>query len=499
MKRWWSMALVLLAVALVVPADALPLRAVRARAAILALELQDAEEILSGEDDAPDVAIERARLKLYRGDCDGAKAILERPDLDEVDEHPLMLEVAKGCARGTAATIVEGDEAKGVVVRFQDDDDRALFPVIADAAAKARDMLHEELGTRLPDPVFIDLVRDQFTLAALSGLPEQAAKTTGTVAVAKWGRVLMISPRAAPAGYPWLDTLTHEMTHLVLSQATRERAPLWLQEGVAKRQEVRWRERTPFDGVPSADAVAYDGMRRGIALPLDGLGPSIAMLPSPEQATVAFAEVESFIAYWVEQNGPEALPKLLATIRDQLPGAKVADAIQTVSGKTLAEWDGRWRAHLEAASPSLPPDFVAGAGSKDRAQAARRRRLGELLLGRGHHHAAGHELAIAHRLVGSDAGVRCLYAEALSGMGAHVKAASLVNASSDVLLPTGRWWSLHESYAMDAALPHARHHGIAHDPFNPPVPCEELPEGELPSDPIRRAICEAAWRAPREP
>jgi hypothetical protein len=484
-------------------ADALPFKAVRARLLILELDLAGAEEILSGEDADPEVAIERARLALYRGDCDAALAIIERPDLEEVESHPLLLEVSKGCARGTAATVIVRDDVKGVVVRFQDDEDRALFPIIADTAVAAREMLHKELGTRLPDPVWIDLVRDQFTLAAMTGLPERAAKTTGTVAVAKWGRVIMISPRAASAGYPWLDTLTHELTHLVLSQATRERAPLWLQEGVAKRQEIRWRPATPFDGIPSADAVAWHGILKGIALPLDGLGPSIAMLPSPEQATVAFAEVSSFIQYWVAQNGETALPKLLTAIRDQLPSADVSDAIKEVSGKTLGDWDIAWRNHLANLSPVLRSDFAPGGGghsadASDRAQAARRRRLGELLLMRRHHHGASHELSAAHALVPSDASVRCMFVDALRGVGEEVQAASLVVSHEDVLLPTGRWWSLHELFAMGDALPHSRLYAIGHHPTLPPIPCHELPEGDLPADPVHRAICEAAWRVPRE-
>ena len=86
----------------------------------------------------------------------------------------------------------------------------------------------------------------------MTGLPYKSAQTTGTVAVAKWGRVTILSPRASRHGYPWRDTLTHEMTHLAISMQSRERAPLWLHEGVARREETRWREPGPFDDRPSA-------------------------------------------------------------------------------------------------------------------------------------------------------------------------------------------------------------------------------------------------------
>jgi hypothetical protein len=493
-------AAMVMALALIAAGDAgaFPFKALRARAAILDLDLDGAAEILEGAEDDPDAAIELGRLHLYRGDCDAALRVLERPDLDKHELHPMLLGVAKGCARATAATVIVRDDVRGVVVRFQDDEDRALFPVIADAAVKARDMLALELGTRLPDPLWIDLVRDQFTLAAHTGLPEEAAKTTGTVAVAKFGRVVMLSPRADPDGYPWMDTLAHELTHLVLSQATRDRAPLWLQEGVAKRQETRWRDPTPFDAIPSPDAVAWAGIQQGLALPLDGLGPSIAMLPSPEQARVAFAEVASFIQFWVDKSGREAQPKLLAALRDMPPGDDVSAAIKAVSGAGLAEWDQRWRGHLAATKPTLSPELSPGHQLPDGAKVARRYRLGELLLARGHSHAAEHRLAQAQALYAKDADLRCLYAEALRGQGNELAAAALVEQPAQIIAPSGRWWSLHDVYLIGDALPQARMHALGTSPFDPAVACHELPAGEYPADPIARAICEAAWRVPRE-
>ena len=488
----------LLVLLLATNASALVFAAARARIKIFALQLDEAAKILESAGEDVDVLIERARLAVYRGDCDGALAILERPDLVERDESAMLLAVSKGCARGTAATIIERDDKLGVVVRFQDDADRPLFPFIAKAAAQIRDALARDLGTRLPEPLFVDLVRDQLTLSALSGLPEQAAQTTGTVAVAKFGRVMIISPRAARHGYRWLDTLAHEITHLVLSQATRERAPLWLHEGVAKRQEVRWRTSTPFDAIPAADDVAAYGIARGLDLPLTGLGPSIAMLPSPQQAMIAFAEVSSFIDFWVARAGDRALPKLLEAIRDAPPGGDAGEAISTVSGVTLGDWEKRWRAWLASQPHKPPPELSPARGHGAAREVARRSRLGELLLLRGHHRQAAIELERAHTLLPSDATVRCNYVDAHTGLGQHFEAARLVAQPKHIRLPIGRWWSLHAAFEGTAALPNAWQESIAHDPLNPAVACRELPVGELPTNPIQRALCEAARREPWE-
>lgn len=476
---------------------------VRARLAILDLRFDEAASLLHRAGESPDVIVERARLAIYRGDCDGAAALLDRSDM-KADEAAGELEpIAVGCARATAATLMRSDP-RGVVVRFQDASDVALFPVLADAALEIREALARDLGTRLPDPIFIDMVRDQLSLAALSGLPEKAAKTTGTVAVAKWGRVLILSPRATPHGYGWLDTLAHEMTHLVLSQATRDRAPLWLQEGVAKREEIRWRPRHPFDGVPSADDVAHAGIARGLGLPLTGLGPSIAMLPSAEQAMVAFAEVSSFIAYWIESAGPDALPKLLRALRDAAPGARPSEAISEVTGTSLEDWERRWRSWLDSRPLVVPEEMQGGhehSGGKvvTFRELARGKRLSELLLERGHARAASVVIAKSRSLVPTDASMRCLHVDALVGDQRAAEAPPLVAAPRDIRSPTPRWWSLHERLGGEGALPHARFFAIGGAPFDAHVACEERPSSELPSDAIRRELCVAARRRPWDP
>ena len=52
---------------------------------------------------------------------------------------------------------------------------------------------------------------------------------------------MIVSPRALVAGYPWLDTLTHEYTHYVVTRISHNTVPIWLHEGIAKFEERRWR------------------------------------------------------------------------------------------------------------------------------------------------------------------------------------------------------------------------------------------------------------------
>lgn len=471
-------------------------RATRARNATIEMDYPAAHTILDGTDpsDAA-LSLERAHLFIYEGNCDEAATILARPDLVNRPEAQILGDIARGCARSMAGTLTV--EENGVRVRLQDDDDRALVPLIVDTALRARTMLVKDLGVELPLPVHIDLVRDQFALAAMTGLPEQAARTTGTVAVAKWGRVTMLSPRATSGNYAWLDTLAHEMTHLALSRGTRDKAPLWLQEGVAKRQQIRWREAEPLDDFPPDDVTARIGMERGLGVELDRIGPSIAMLPSAEQASVAYAEVASFIRYWAREAGDEALPQLVVRLKDAREPDDVGRAIHAVSAADFATWVSRWKTYLSSVQTTIPTDLEPGAKPTFAADAARRVRLGTLLQNRGHAKAASMERTKAHTAAPFDANVRCALAESLVAMNEMQRAGALVEKIEDVHYRVGRWHSLHGLLFPDAPdVEHQFQMGISLDPMEPLVSCEEKPAPELPKDPLRAAICEMARRAP---
>ena len=296
-------------------------RAVQAHALTMELEADRAEALLlAGAPDDPSVGLELGRALLYRTDYERAAEVLERPEVSKVRDGARLAALARDCARTMAGAVTVRDDEHGVVVRLQDDRDAVLVPWIGQVAAQARTTLARDLGVELPRPIRIELVRDHFALSSMTGLPEQSARTTGTVAVANWGRVAMLTPRATPDGYPWMDTLAHELTHLAIGRGTRDRAPLWFQEGVAKREESRWRDSDPSDNYPSPDSLAAVGFDHGLGLDLDKLGPSIAMLPSADQAMVAFAEVQSFVQYMLEKAGPESLPKVLVAMRDQESG-----------------------------------------------------------------------------------------------------------------------------------------------------------------------------------
>ena len=491
--------------------------------AITEIDTRRATELLEHTSlDSTALSVERARLAIYLGECDRAQAILSNPSLSESRDGASLAELAKSCAGATAAGFVIEDPQRGVWLRLQDDADRALAPFLFEVAAQARDTVSKEIGIDLPRPLRIDLVRDLFSLSAVSGLPLKAAETTGTLAVARWGRVIMLSPRAPAQGYPWQDTLAHEITHLLVTRATRDFAPLWLQEGLAKRFEVRWRPVRPFDQPDWADVAARNAALSGRSVGIDKLGPSIAMLPTPEAAGTAFAEVTSFMHFFIEQNGEPALRLLFADLRGN--GAEGADAaLHSVTGYGLAEWNSRWQRFLREpvkapaeSGPGAPPSHVRDLG--------RRIRLADLLAGRGQGRQSAAEveplLAAASRVPQ----VRARAARGLYQAGDDTGAEHALGAVTEIDGVYGPWFALagrgfkHGGQLSESESAFTL--GLSADPLSDEVACEGYPrtnsvaaadasapapdaagtsvEPPLPTRPAWLELCKAARSVPRD-
>ncbi|MBN2193781.1 MAG: hypothetical protein JW751_13275 [Polyangiaceae bacterium] len=432
--------------------------------------------------DAAAVTIERARLAIYRGDCLSAAVILDASTLVVSPDLEGLSSVAHACAQATAGASIVEDAERGVWIRLQDARDRALVPFVTAVAGRARSYLEREIGIAMPRPLRIELVRDLFSLAALTGLPLEAAETTGTVGVARWGRIILLSPRATPRGYPWEDTLAHELVHLFVTRASRDRAPLWLQEGIAKGYETRWRSPRPFDDETDHDSVAAAALRSGRAVGLDGLGQSIALLPTPELAASAYSEVSSFVHYLESQQGTPALRLLLADLR----GLGVPDpnpALRSATGYDLGAWRTRWESALRI-RPGPPPTPTPVSTPTVRSllevrDLVRRVRLAELLSRRGHHEGVVRELGPALAAHPREPNLRWRAARASLGLGRSDQAHQLLGEIADVDSAHGGWFALRGRFAQEAndhdRRDSARSMAVALDPLLEDVGCLGYP------------------------
>ncbi len=245
-----------------------------------------------------------------------------------------------------AADEVKGDDAQEsahFVVYTRPGKDALLVPYALEALEKAYATLTRDLGYSPPAKVRVEVYETAQALARVSPLTVAEIKASGTIALCKYNRLMITSPRALLRGYAWLDTLSHEFVHYLVTRKGRNAVPIWLQEGLAKFLETRWRG-APGQAVDeTSTGLLTRAARDRKLIPFAAMHPSIAKLPTQEMAALAFAEVESAIKLLHQRGGQQALTELVAAMAT---GFSDENAVAQAYGKPFAQFEQEWRADL---------------------------------------------------------------------------------------------------------------------------------------------------------
>ncbi len=297
------------------------------------------------------------------------------------------------------------------VVRYEKGIDQVLVSYALDALAKADHSIQKHLGIRVPGPIRLEVYPSARSLASVSSLSLENIETSGTVALCKWNRLMIASPRSLLYGYPWLDTINHELVHLALTHASRHQAPVWFHEGLAKLYERSWRGLTPAAYLqPSTASLLITAAHEKKLIAFDRMHPSIAMLPSQEEAALAFAQVVTFLESFRKAKGDQGLTQAIAAMAQ---GRDARAALADVADTDFAKLERSWQESLRTrpAQPKrqeLKRRFVDNAQEADESldvpvdRARKHLRIGDLLWGRGRKRAAGAEYTKARGFAPSD-------------------------------------------------------------------------------------------------
>ncbi len=232
--------------------------------------------------------------------------------------------------------------------------DRVLLPYAFEALDLAYDALAEELGYRPPTPVRVEIYPQTAVLAQVSVLSDAEIRTSGTIALCQYNRLMITSPRALLRGYGWVDTLIHEYVHYVVNQKAANRVPIWMHEGLAKYLERRWRGEDQNQISLASEQLLQERLKANTLIPFEAMHPSMAKLPSQEDAAVAFAEVYTVMEYLRQKVGPGAFAKVLDTINQ---GYDAQTAFAMVLGTTFKEFEKDWKVFLKTRpKPNIPAD-----------------------------------------------------------------------------------------------------------------------------------------------
>ena len=300
--------------------------------------------------------------------------------------------------------------------------EEVLVPYALETLESIHRALAEDLGHRPPGgKIRVEVVNNARELSKVSTLTYQQIQTTGTIAICKFNKLMVTSPKAVARGYDWQDTLSHEYIHLVVSQMSRNTVPIWLHEGLAKFLESRWRGKPGLAMTPSTQALLGRRVKADTLIPFEKMHPSIAMLPTAEDAATAFAEVYYAIDYVHTTKGNKGLRDIILGLKE---GKTDRKSVEDATGMPFALFEKSWLAHIKKQpfpKELLPRDEVVLAenakGGKDdkkkgreisfgdfaevtEVEARKSAHLGELLRERNRVKAAAEEYGKAHKVVG---------------------------------------------------------------------------------------------------
>ena len=312
------------------------------------------EELLQAYPDSPEASYFRGRVLFEQGKYDEAvKAYAEAGDrgatpgtfdaLAHRGGSPVESDarLARNAAQETAGDAVF--ESEHFILRTRPGKDTLLAPYALKALEKAYDGLTKDLGVVPAQKIRVEVYDSARSLAQVSPLTVEQIKASGTIALCKYNRLMITSPKALLRGYPWLDTLSHEFVHYLVTQKGRNRVPIWLQEGLAKFLETRWRGAPGLAVDEMSLQLLQHAARGGKLIPFARMHPSIAMLPTQEQAALAFAEVEAAMRLLYTRGGQAALTELVAAMAS---GMTDEQAVAQAYGKSFKDFEADWRADV---------------------------------------------------------------------------------------------------------------------------------------------------------
>jgi len=371
----------------------------------------------------------KARLRVFQGENQEAWNLLDGLSIDggpedEVERLRLAVKAVLETTRGWVETETPDGHFR---IRHPRGPDAVLVPMLAEALTGIRTRLGERLGVIPDHPVLVEVYPSVIDLAFVTGLTEANMTDSGTIAIAKYCRLMITSPRALLRGYDFLQTLAHEYLHLLINKRSQGRVPIWLHEGLARYFEHFWDR----DGVPklkpTEESLLAAALRDGELVPFEAMSPSMALLPSQRHTMLAFAEVQTSIAFLLDRFGADAASRLLELLGSGR-AKDLDDALRRVTRQDAAGFERQWRRWLkrqglrihEGVAPTFRR-FRLSARAEDAEELDAMEKgvrdhvmLGDLLRGRSRHRAGLEEYRRAEKKAGGLARslVRCRQATA---------------------------------------------------------------------------------------
>lgn len=232
--------------------------------------------------------------------------------------------------------------------------DEVLLPYIDHVVARTLPILEQAFGPVGDQPIAIHVYPRTEDLGRVSGLTVEQIRNSGTIALCKYNRVMITSPQDLVFGYAWADTVAHELTHWFVIKRGGPGVPVWLHEGLARSFEGVWRGRPAAQLDRSERQALLSARAKKKFITLQKMSPSMALLPTQEDTSLAFAEVHHAVS-WLLARGAMAQTREGRSADGQAgrliglfgQGLEEEGALQKFSGLTRDAFQAQWKKDLQ--------------------------------------------------------------------------------------------------------------------------------------------------------
>jgi tetratricopeptide (TPR) repeat protein len=252
----------------------------------------------------------RGSYYFYRGDYQACLAELEKARALAApgDEEPALYERSQQLvAEWKGAKEARSDH---FIIRYRPGPDEVLIEPAKDTLERAYAVLTADFNVTPGDPVLVEFYPSFAGFSSATHLAMEDLENSGTIAVCKYRRLMINTPRNLFYGYEYRDTLSHELVHFVVYQRYAEAVPIWLHEGLAKYEEERWRKDQGGELSPTMQSLLASALKENTLITFDRMSPSFAYLKTPAQGQLAFAEVNCMVKFLLARGGWDTIFKL---------------------------------------------------------------------------------------------------------------------------------------------------------------------------------------------
>jgi len=240
----------------------------------------EVKRLLGDEPNDPKLLELASHIAFHKGDYQEASKLMKQALAQDGED-----EKKKGFASFLEETLALVSSFKRVesshfVISLDEKQDGILTDYLIDSLEKTYQVMAQQYGFQPLEKIRIEVFPNAKAFYLVTTLSVRDIEVTGAVGIAQFNKLMMLSPRALVHGYRWLDAISHEYMHYLIFKLTKNKAPIWFHEGMAKYEETRWRNGPSYLSSFYQTLLAR-ALSEGKLIRVDQMEPSLVRLENP--------------------------------------------------------------------------------------------------------------------------------------------------------------------------------------------------------------------------